>query len=288
MKKYIYGMALVLSVVTLFTSCKDEEGTEPGTDSTPVATLFQETVTSGMNADNDVLLRVATNSAVQSVYYLAVDSATYKQQMATSGVDGFNDYVVEHGTLVDSLGANSSKDVAIRGMEGDYVITFVAVNGNTKHASTFGFTGLMWETIAVGTYYCQPQDDGTYSMERFIKLGKKENVNLQKCSNVANTYQFKDLFGTSQGMKFSLYDGPFKDSDGNEYYQVHVALNNTGFSHSKYGDIFVRDVATWQNNNSYMDYNRYYPASNEVELYLEYGVSAGYFSYGSDYFIPNN
>lgn len=288
MKKYIYGMAMVLSVVALFTSCKDEEGTESGNDSSPVVTLFQESVTSGMNADNDVLVRVATNAAVKSVYYLATDSATYKKVVATGGTDGFNDYVVENGTLVDSLGASSVKDVAITGMAGDYVITFVAVNGNTKNASSFGFTGLKWETIATGTYYCQPQDDGSYAMEGSIGLGKKDNVSLQRCTNVADTYQFKDLFKTNVGMKFTLYAGPNKDEDGNEYYQVHVALNNTGVVHSKYGNIFVRDFATWQNNNSYMDYNRYYPASNEVELFLEYGVSAGYFSYGNDYFIPAN
>ena len=109
MKKYIYGMAMVLSVVALFTSCKEEEGTEPGNDSSPVVTLFQESVTSGMNADNDVLVRVATNAAVKSVYYLATDSATYKKVVATSGTDGFNDYVVENGTLVGQFGCELSE-----------------------------------------------------------------------------------------------------------------------------------------------------------------------------------
>ena len=52
-------------------------------------------------------------------------------------------------------------------------------------------------------------------MEGSIGLGKKDNVSLQRCTNVANAYQFKDLFcKTNVGMKFTLYAGPNKDEDG--------------------------------------------------------------------------
>ena len=284
MRKYIYCFALLFSVMALFTGCSEDNGTEPGGDSTPVATLFQEDVTKGMSVDNDMLVRVATNSATESVYYIASDSATYKKDFATMGVDGYNNYVVEKGTKVEDLGANGVKDVAIKGMEGDYVVTFVAVKGNVKHASSLPFLGLVWSKVASGQYYFQPQDDGSFGLEDATGLSQKSGVELQKCENVADTYRFKNLYGEGNSLKFTVVGGPFTSQSGNKYYQLQVDQQLTGFSNAKLGNIFVQDIASWQNNNAYQAYNRYFPELGVVELYLEYGVSAGYISYGYDEF----
>ena len=70
--KNIFGrLTLMLLSLTMFAACQEDEGTDPGHDSTPVATVYEYTAGDGYNADNDCRFRVITNSAVQEVYYLA-------------------------------------------------------------------------------------------------------------------------------------------------------------------------------------------------------------------------
>lgn len=54
---------LVLAAMAL-TGCREEVGTDPGNDGTPIATVYQYTAGAGYNSDNDCLFRVATNAAV--------------------------------------------------------------------------------------------------------------------------------------------------------------------------------------------------------------------------------
>ena len=71
MKNIFERLTLMLLPLALFAACQEDEGTDPGHDSTPIATVYEYTAGDGYNADNDCRFRVATNSATQEVYYLA-------------------------------------------------------------------------------------------------------------------------------------------------------------------------------------------------------------------------
>lgn len=151
MKKYIYNLFMVLFATATMTSCAEDEGTEPGKDSTPSIIIYQYAPDESYNPDNDVVLRFATNSKTNDAYYL-VELATDKDaHIAAMGEDGYKDYVIENGIKLDDISNASNEDVILTGLVGEYTITAVAVNGGAKTAKETTFVGLSWESIGVGT-----------------------------------------------------------------------------------------------------------------------------------------
>lgn len=58
MKKYINALGMILLAIVAMTSCKEEEGTTPGTDGAPAITLYEYAVEAPeYNPDNDVTIR---------------------------------------------------------------------------------------------------------------------------------------------------------------------------------------------------------------------------------------
>ena len=110
MKNIFERLALMLLSLTMFAACQEDEGTDPGHDSTPVASVYKYTAGDGYNADNDCRFRVITNSAVQEVYYLAQLNDEKKALNMTD--QQYADYVVEKGTKLD-LKAASDTDVYV-------------------------------------------------------------------------------------------------------------------------------------------------------------------------------
>ena len=149
MKNIFERLALMLLSLTLFAACQEDEGTDPGNDSTPVASVYEYAAGDGYNADNDCRFRVATNSATQEVYYLAQLDEEKKAMKMTD--QQYADYVVEKGTKID-VKAASDADVYVKDLHGLYDITVVAVNGNTKTQQSFQFAGLDYKPYGQGTW----------------------------------------------------------------------------------------------------------------------------------------
>jgi hypothetical protein len=273
MKKYIQNIMLFLLPALVLASCTEDEGTEPGGDSNPVVTVYQYTASLPLNADNDATFLIAANNKVESAYYLAESTDDYDTRVASLGEDGYKEYVVENGTKLDSISGVSEQSLNITDMQGDYTITFVAKDGNTLTSNTQTFKGLIWTDVANGTY--------TFSLSRYFPA---TTTTLQKCENEDGLYRFKDLFGTGYHMKFNIASDAQEDEYGTFYY-ISVSQQATSLSFGSYGTIYVRDVATWQNNSGYIVNNKYYPGDNYVQIWMEYYVSAGYLTYDLDTFV---
>ena len=280
MKKYIYGLFFALVSVAMFTACSADEGTDPGNDSKAMVTLYQYTVSKPYDADADTEVRIVTNSATTEAYSLVEAKSAYDSHITELGTDGYNEYVVKNGEKVDNVSGFSTVDKYFTGLSGDVVITVVAVGNGTKSSKSVSFKALAWETVATGTYYF-----GASSIQNVFGAASTETT-LQKCSNEDGLYRFVDLYGQGYNLKFTLTGATGSDEYGS-YSICHVAAQSTGLQYGTYGDLGVRDVATWQNSDDYLENNVMYD-SNNVVLWNQYYVSAGNTGYGYDQFVPNN
>lgn len=280
MKKNIYTMLLLAFTMIGATSCKEDLGTEPGGDSTPVATLYSYETSLPYNPDNDVRVRVAANNAVQEVYCLAEKSEDYAKNIASMGEEGYKNYVVENGGKVKNLVASSYVDSVFTDLMGEYKISAVAVNGNEKTLRTVTFMGLIWEDVVKGTYY--------FNETGAKKVTKVESIEttLQKCTNSAGVYRFKNLYGKGFNLKFFLTGDRDKDDDG-EYSVVYAPSCMTSYSYGSYGSVYARDVYSWQGNNSDFLNGAFYD-NNALALWMQYYVDIenGNLGYGWEYFVP--
>ena len=272
MKKYFYNIMFAFIGALAFTACSEESGTEPGTDSKPVVTVYQYEAQLPLSADNDVIIRVAANSSVEAAYYLA-EKAEEKTGRNMSA-EAYADYVVSNGKKVDNLSAGNPVDLTVTDMMGDYIITVVGVKGTTKYSTETSFKGLDWRDIATGTYY--------YSKTNVS--GKESSpATLQYCANVDGLYRIKDAFSAGYSLKFTGTGSKGSDADGN-FEVVRVAAQPTGYTYGKYGDVSIRDVATWKNSDDYLDNQMY--ESGYCYFWVQYFVSAGNLGYGYDKFVP--
>lgn len=276
MKKYIENLFLVLFALVVLAACKDEEGTEVGNDSQPRVTLYKYDAQPPYNGDNDVVLRVAANSKVQEAYYF-VEKTESKDARGISA-DEYANLVVSNGQKIEGINGVSDVDLTITGMQGETTITVVAVNGGTKNSSFVTFKGLDWQDIADGTYYFAVAN---------IKnmMGESVPTTLQYCANEEGLYRLKDVFGEGYSLKFTDTGDTDSDSYG-RFKIVRVAAQNTPLTFGSYGAVGVRDVATWQNNDGYIDNGMY--ADNSCFFWVQYFVSAGSLGYGYDEFVPND
>ncbi|WP_262288072.1 hypothetical protein [Hallella absiana] len=200
----------------MFAACQEDEGTDPGHDSTPVASVYKYTAGDGYNADNDCRFRVITNSAVQEVYYLAQLNDEKKALNMTD--QQYADYVVEKGTKLD-LKAASDTDVYVKDLHGLYDITVVAVRGNTKTQQTIQFAGLDYK----------PYGQGTWTSSFF---GGSWKVDVEY-STVGNRYRIKSLYKDGYGFSFS--------PNGSNVTVYPSGAIETGYVHSSYGMVSMTD-----------------------------------------------
>ena len=274
MKKYINSFIFAFIGLVALTACSEENGTEPGNDSNPVVTVYKYEAALPLSADNDVVVRVAANSAVQKAYYLA--EKTSDKEARNLSEEAYADYVVSNGKAVDGLNSTNPVDLAITDMMGDYTITVVGVKDNQKQSANVTFKGLDWRDITTGTYY----------FFNTSRLGvESAATTLQYCANVANLYRLKDVFGAGYSLKFNGTGSKGSDKDGN-FEVVSVAAQPTSFTFKDYGTVSVRDVATWQNSDDYLDNAMY--ENGYCYFWVQYFVSAGNLGYGYDEFVPDN
>lgn len=263
----------MLFAAVSFMGCSDEQGTEPGNDSKPVATVFTYNAEVPNDPDVDCTLRIATNSATKEVYYLAQKKADYEALLSSSGENGVIDKVVSSGTAVTSS-VNEATDVVLKNLGGTYTIAVVAVNGNSKTLSTGEFTGYAWIDVVSGTYHSQ------YKNAEAIFGWTEKETTLQYKESDPSQYRFKDLFGQANHLIFNATGDTTDDGK-----VLTVPSQSTPFTYGNYGSIFVRDVATWQGDTSYLVYN-VLGDDNSCQLWLQWYVSAGNMGYALDYFVP--
>jgi hypothetical protein len=280
--KYITG-TLALGTLVFTTSCTNESGTEPGNDKSPVVTLYQYAPTGDeYDSDVDVQVRFATNGATQEVYYYVENADDAASYIATNGADAYTDKVISQGTKVEGIDGASNVDVIITNLAGTNKITAVAVNGSSRYTTSTEFTADSWTTLAEGTY--------TFGNSNIAYLfgATTASTKLQQNDANENLYRFKDLYGKGSHLKMT-YSGisEYDETYGVNQMYMRVAAQATALSHSSYGTINVRDIATWQSDDSYVTampfvlYSDYY-----AEGYLQYYVSAGSFGYKVDEFAP--
>lgn len=153
MKKYINALGMILLAIVAMTSCKEEEGTTPGTDGAPAITLYQYAVEAPeYNPDNDLRIRIAANNQVTEAYYLVETTADKNAHVEANGETGYMTYVVENGTKIEGISGESNTDITLTNLQGEYTITVVGVNGSNMTSKEVTFTGLAWEDVVTGTY----------------------------------------------------------------------------------------------------------------------------------------
>lgn len=242
MKKTIEYLAASLCSLLLLTGCTDEQGTEPGGDSAPMATVYQYTAGEGYNADNDCLIRVATNAAARETYYLAeLKSAKEEHKMDEAQ---YADYVVKNGTKID-VSASGYKDLYVTNLHGMYVITVVATNGSARSSQSVEFAGLDYKPFGTGTYVCD-------------FLGFADEVSIEY-SEVGNRYRISSVWTEGYGFSFS----PSGDK-----VTVYPTQMETGYVHPTYGMVSVSDQGS-----------TYDEASKTFTFTFKWTVAAG--SYGN-------
>lgn len=257
----------------LFTACSEDEGTDIGNDSQATVTLYSFAAEAPYDGDCDVVVRVAANSATSEAYALAETKEAKLNRVAELGADGYSDYVIENGEKLEDIKGASCQDKVFTGLMGDNVITVVAVNGSYKKAAEVNFTGINWVTVATGTY--------TFSVPnmQFI-YAPAVATTLQYRADDPDTYRFKNLFGAGSHLIFTKTQYTYVDGSA----VCRVPSQSTSLSYGSYGEIYVRDVATWQDNDAYLDCALYEDGS--FHAWVQYYTQTANFGNGTDTFTP--
>lgn len=278
MKKYIYGLFFALISVAMFTACSADEGTDEGNDSSARVTLYNYTAEQPYDADCDAYIRVVANSATTEAYALAEKVSEKEANIAKMGESGYADYVVSNGKKLENIkGASVQEEVFQNLPAGENAITVVAVGKGGKFASSVIFSSITWSDVIKGTY--------TFSVANIQQAyAANTETTLQVCDSDPNTYRFKNLFGAGKHLLLTAV-GKGTDENGN-YIMFKVPSQATGLTFGSHGEISVRDVAEWQNDESLLDCKIY--ENHNAELWVQYFVSAGNLGYGYDKFTPEN
>lgn len=273
MKKYVFSLFTAVMAIALFTACTEEDGNDPGNDSQATVTLYQYTAEYPYDGDSDVRIRIAANSATTEAYALAETKESKEKRLAELGVAGYNDYVVANGEKLEEIKGSSIQEKVFTNLNGENIITVVAVGNGNKKSAEVSFTGVAWVTVAEGTYHF-----GVANIQ--AAYATSQETTLQYCESDPTTYRFKNLYGAGKHMKFVKTD--YKYEDGGIV--CRVPAQSTPLQFGSYGSINVRDVATWQNDDNFLDCALY--DDNSAYFWVQYYVSAGNLGYGYDEFEP--
>lgn len=287
MKRYIDGLLALLFLSVAFTACTQDEGSMPGKDANPNLVIFTQKTIAPNNPDNDGTYRVAVNNKTTEVYYLAEKTTTVKSNGMSEA--SYADYVVSKGKkailAADSLSGGSYSDIVVPEMVGDNTVSFVAVNGGQKTLRQTTFFGLVWKDVVAGTY--------TFSAtaQKRLKLGTTVSTTLQQLDSDPTQYRLKNLYAPGSHLKFTLTKTSGSD-DYDSFDYVRIPAQELPLTYSSYGAISIRDVATWQGNDSmafsqdtgcYMYNNAH---KYEITFAFQLYIAAGNLGNGWDYFEP--
>lgn len=263
MKKLIYS--LLALIPALFCACNEDPGTEPGTDPEPRVTIYSYAPEDEeLNPDNDVAIRLATNSATKEVAYLVektedVDAflAPYKEKnQLAEGEAAYAQKVLAEGHKVTVDGAQTV-DFTIKDLHGPNTISAVAAGSN--HRNYVEFTGLDWTKVVSGTF-----------MFRQSFMPQSKACDLEVCTTDSKIYRLKNVFGEGFSMKVNMTGTTAQASDGT-IGLFRIAPQNTGLQIGlKDGKfpMWVEDVGYWQGDASFV--------TDVSSSYINYMYEDGY------------
>lgn len=257
-------------------ACSEDMGTEPGTDSNPVVTMYSYApeLSDGVNPDNDVLVRFATNSAVTDLYYLVEAEESANAYIDANGSDAYMQKVIDEGVKVDVKGAENI-DKLITDQHGDIIVTGVATNGGERSMATVTFTGLDWTKLCSGEFV--PNNIGI----------PNSICDLEQCNQDKKLYRIKNAFKPGYSLKFT-HMGLKGTIQGQVFYPVRVPEAQTGFilnfQDGSSSPLWVIDIAGWQQDSSMATDSNYWSIMYDdyfCEFNLAWLVNGGYVAYGS-------
>lgn len=250
MKKFIYAIPAMLLMV--LPGCKAEEGTEPGTDPTPGVVVYTYTPdeAKGLNPDNDITVRFATNSAARDVYYLVENQNSVQDFIKNNGEAAYVQKVVSEGTKF-SVDGVAQTDIDLIDLHGPMLISAVASNGTTGDRSSIFFQGLDWTPVKTGTFYPQ---------QSF--LNTPIQCDLEICTTDTTLYRLRDVFTEGYSMKIQLLpELTGKDADG-EYTFARIPETQTPYTLRLKNQpdpvaLWLQDIGYWQGNASFITSSGY-------------------------------
>ena len=272
---------MILAAAPMLWACSADEGTEPGSDPNPVVTVYAYAPTeAGFNPDNDVTVRLVTNSKVTSVKYLALPTADITATLNNGGEKALVAKVESEGVKVDDLGGNSFADITLTDLHGEYTIAAVA-NGSSL-GNRVSFLGLDWNTIKEGTFYLQNENIPIESTEAALEV----------CTSNSKLYRIKNAFGEGYSLKLDLLSVTGAD-EGGKFTLFSVKSHQTPWVMGAYGPVSVYDVGYWQKDESFVTnsgtgYANFLYEDGYVDVCLAWYMSQGVFSFGYSSFVPND
>lgn len=244
MKKYISYLFGMLVSVAVLTSCSEDAGTVPGNDGAPKVVIYTYAPGEPYNPDNDIQLRIAANQQTSEAYYLAELTTEKEKNVASMGENGYMDYVISKGTKIEGISGNSTADIVLTNLVGNYSITAVAVNGNTKTLSTTTFMGVEWTLIG----------DGYYTTSMFTNVVDMP-VPVYRAGH-AEWYKVPSIFEEGKDLVIKV-EGTSANVDQQDV-----------FTHPTYGSVYVAGSGVVEN--------------GVITLTLQYTCSAGSFGTFND------
>ena len=146
---------------------------------------------------------------------------------------------------------------------------------------SFSFLKVEWETVATGSY-------SSFFGNKILKKKDYTNVALEHCVTFPERYRIVDPFGKGFSIPFTVYGKEKKSASGATYYNVRIAPTETPLTYGSYGAISFRDVGYWQGDDSFGEWNEFYPDLGIADLWMQWYVSAGSLGYGEELFQPNS
>ena len=200
--------------------------------------------------------------------------------------EAYADFVVSNGKKINvttnSFDGALVTDFVAEGLSGDNTLSAVAVSGGQKFMAQKTFFGIKWNTIATGTYKFAKA-----AISSRVATGGL-NVPLQQRDDQPDTYRFKDVYGQTYSLVFTLLGQKATDSYGT-YTYARVAPQATGLTYGSYGAVSVRDVGYWQGSDEWVTdygYESCFYESYLCYMMVQYYVSAGSLGYGYDQYVP--
>lgn len=275
----------ILATASLFWACSADEGEMPGSDPTAAVTLYTYAPTDeNLNPDNDVVVRFVTNDKVSSLKYMIIPSTDVASILSSSGEQGLVSKVETDGKAISDVKGNSSYEVTVTDLHGEYTAVAVVNGGVLSNKVTY--VGLDWATVKHGTFYAVRPD------KFFNPAQVAAEATLDVCTTDETLYRVNNAFGEGTAIKMNLLDVKAADSDGDVYTLFRVSATKTPWTVGNYGIASVRDIGYWQGNSAFVTsatgYENGLYEDGSAFFCLQWFVSAGNLGFTDSYFIPNN
>lgn len=276
--KSINKYLTILAAAPMLWACSADEGAMPGNDPKAAVTIYTYAPTDAdLNPDNDVVVRFVTNDKATSLKYVALPTADVENTLANGGETALVGLVENQGTEISDVKGNSYYDVTLTDIHGDY--TLVAVVNGKILSNRAKFIGLDWEVVKEGVFY--------YNNANVPPVEYAE-ASLEICTTDDTLYRINGVFGEGTAMKMNLLDIYGEDEDG-KYQFFRVPPTPTPWTFGNYGQVSVRDVGYWQNNEAFVTSGGYESGLYEdgsAFFCIQWYVAAGNLGYGYSFFFP--